>query len=527
MILLSSYISFNLLLALAFLILMTTHFILPRTGKNLSSSDNLSLHYRVLRGIFLLGLLLPFLPPPKIFEPALKVWSAPSSKSFRQNFQPESAPRYVSVGSGSRFVSPEAMGGPWLMLIPLVVGLGFLLWVRDLRRLYTILKRSYLVRKVGRVGIFSSDHISVPLSFWWWGKSQVIIPQRWLGDKSRDIILRHELQHHRQGDTRWMYVFYFLKVFCCWNPLVHWWIRQINEIQEFACDEALVDRNKVDSQAYASCLVEVAQTALFQRSLPACATGLVFLKDRKLLTRRIHKMLQVKSRWGRSMSALILTVVGSLLVLSAYASKNVVQDRRISKVQAIAMASKVKSGEFRVVVNDRVLEELNRYLGTPEGRDYMRLSLLRMENFRPLVQEKMKEYSIPPEIMAVPLIESGYQNLEENGVKGRGAGVWMFIKSTARAFGLQVDQQVDERLNVELETDAAMRYLMINKLRFKDWHLSLLSYNIGENAVQKAITRTGSRDAWTLIRGGYENDRNYLPKVMAAIIIMNNPESLN
>lgn len=238
-------------------------------------------------------------------------------------------------------------------------------------------------------------------------------------------------------------------------------------------------------------------------------------------------MLQVKSRWGRSMSALILTVVGSLLVLSAYASKNVVQDRRISKVQAIAMASKVKSGEFRVVVNDRVLEELNRYLGTPEGRDYMRLSLLRMENFRPLVQEKMKEYSIPPEIMAVPLIESGYQNLEENGVKGRGAGVWMFIKSTARAFGLQVDQQVDERLNVELETDAAMRYLMINKLRFKDWHLSLLSYNIGENAVQKAITRTGSRDAWTLIRGGYENDRNYLPKVMAAIIIMNNPESLN
>jgi len=103
----------------------------------------------------------------------------------------------------------------------------------------------------------------------------------------------------------------------------------------------------------------------------------------------------------------------------------------------------------------------------------------------------------------------------------------MFIKSTARNYGLQVDDQVDERLNVDLLTDAAMRYLQSNYLRFKDWHLSALSYNIGENAVQEAIRRSGSKDAWVLIRNGYENDRNYLPKLMAAILIMKNPESLN
>jgi membrane-bound lytic murein transglycosylase D len=91
---------------------------------------------------------------------------------------------------------------------------------------------------------------------------------------------------------------------------------------------------------------------------------------------------------------------------------------------------------------------------------------------------------------------------------------------------LRVNEQVDERLNAPLLTDAAMRLLKGDKLMFNDWLLSILAYNIGEQKVLEGINATGSRDAWALVRNGFENDSGYLAKLMAAILIMRNPESV-
>ncbi len=102
----------------------------------------------------------------------------------------------------------------------------------------------------------------------------------------------------------------------------------------------------------------------------------------------------------------------------------------------------------------------------------------------------------------------------------------MFLAQTARDYGLRVDEQVDERLNAELLTDAAMRYLKGGKLKFNDWALSVLAFNIGDAKVLEGIETTGSRDPWVLVRKGYENDKDYLAKVMAAILILRNPESI-
>ena len=102
----------------------------------------------------------------------------------------------------------------------------------------------------------------------------------------------------------------------------------------------------------------------------------------------------------------------------------------------------------------------------------------------------------------------------------------MLITNTAKNYGLKVNSTIDERLNIEAETDAAMRLLTANKMRFKDWSLSLMAYNMGEGAVQNAINKTGSKDAWELIRAGYEGDKNYLAKVMAVVLILENPSYL-
>ena len=217
----------------------------------------------------------------------------------------------------------------------------------------------------------------------------------------------------------------------------------------------------------------------------------------------------------------------ALMAGTAFASQSLVQDRRLSMSAAQEMAARVKSESgFPIVVNDLVLKELNRYVGTPDGREYMRKALQRMENYRTLVDSKIRQYQVPSELAAIPIVESGYQNLEPQHNPVRAAGVWQFIASTARNFGLRVDSEVDERMNPELETDAGMRYLKGNHLVFNDWLLSVLAYNLGENQVQKAIRATGSRDAWAIVRAGYENDKSYLPRVMAAVLILKNPESV-
>jgi membrane-bound lytic murein transglycosylase D len=286
----------------------------------------------------------------------------------------------------------------------------------------------------------------------------------------------------------------------------------------------------VESLAYASCLVQVAQTALKHETQPVCATGLTFMIERNMLKRRITAMLEQKKTrfsFGAVLPALCLTVI--VLGATAYASQSLIQDRRVTLSQAEEMAKSARdNGEFPIVVNDLVLKWLNYFLGTPDGREKVRMALSRMENYRPTIMKKLEEYQMPEELLAVPLIEAGYQNLEPKKNPIGAAGLWQFISQTAQNFGLRVDKQVDERMNVELETDAAMRYLLANKLRFKDWQLSILSYNAGEATVQNAILKTGSRDPWVLVRSGFTNEESssYLPKLMAAILIVKNPLSV-
>lgn len=215
------------------------------------------------------------------------------------------------------------------------------------------------------------------------------------------------------------------------------------------------------------------------------------------------------------------------LLLASIASHGLVQDRRVTLKEAQRMAARAQSDtEFPVVVNDLVLKELNRYLGTPGGREYMRKALRSFEQYQSMIEEKVAEYRLPKELMAIPIMESGYQNLPQADQKGWGAGLWMFIESTARIYGLRVDEKVDERLNPQLETDAAMRYLKSNWLMFKDWQLAVLAYNTGERAIQEGIRKYGTRDAWALTRNGVENDGRYLAKVMAAVLIFKNPDSV-
>jgi len=526
----STYVTLNLLIAAAYLGLKVCSGILDYLGLSQSSQNELRTHYWALFFILFLTGSISLEPSAEFFEPIAKVWSAPSLKSFSSQVSNPESGGYLAIALGSQKVF---LNGDLLSLLCIVFGLSILgvgvtVFVREIRGLFRLRKNSYLLRRIGRVAIYAHDQVSVPFSYWLPGQRGIMIPSPMIAHPLHfRISIAHELQHHRQGDVRWIYVMLALRWVCVLNPFMYLWFRKLEDLQEFACDEALLGRSKVKSLTYARCLVEVAEYALNQKMPSVCRTGVRFLVEQNLLKRRIEKMSLSSKKVRGSVGFALGGVMFSLLAATAFASKGMVGDRRVTMDQALEWKEQANSSEFPVVVNDLVLIQLNRYLGTPEGRDYMKSSLKRMDDYRSLVEGKLREYQVPMEIMAIPIVESGYKNLEERKNIMYGAGLWQFIRPTAAVFGLKVDESIDERLNPVLATDAAMRYLLSNKLRFNDWHLSVLAYNIGESRVQKAIDELKSRDAWVLLRRGYENDKNYLAKVMAAILIMKNPSSLD
>jgi hypothetical protein len=86
------------------------------------------------------------------------------------------------------------------------------------------------------------------------------------------LAVRHEIQHHRQGDTSWAVLIEFLVCFFFPNPAIYIWKREITEFQEFSCDEALIGRKDISSHDYGSCLVRVAEAALGVRQMYAGTT---------------------------------------------------------------------------------------------------------------------------------------------------------------------------------------------------------------------------------------------------------------
>ena len=238
--------------------------------------------------------------------------------------------------------------------------------------------------------------------------------------------------------------------------------------------------------------------------------------------------LNTKRYLGNSVNAFMGLAVTTILATVAWGSQGLIQDRRVSLGEARQMASSLKvNPQFPITVNEAVVKELNRYLGTPDGREFIKMALARLENHQSLVERKLSEYGLPKELMSLPIMESGYENLPQSTHPFHSAGVWQFIPQTARNYGMRVDANVDERLNVEKETDAACRYLGSLNLRFQNWELVVLAYNAGENLVQQGVTKTGSKNAWTLIDQGFTGDTGYLPKMIASLLIMNNPALLD
>jgi membrane-bound lytic murein transglycosylase D len=518
-----AYLLANALIVLATLILLIVRGGSARLRRPASYRQQLHLGYVLVVFALVVPCLAPLSDGADVLPMTTQVWSAQSMEALGSAAEnPERAT--ISAGASETSVPLDVLTQAivFASLAGFVLALArILMGACSARR---VVRQAALIRRSGAVRILATDEAFVPFSCWVPGACYIVVPSA-LISRPADlaIALRHEGQHHRQGDTRIVYAMEFLRGAFFLNPVVHILLRQLRNLQEFACDEALISRRRVDANAYCDCLVWVAQSSAQARSLPACL-HMANPQGSSMLSRRIGAVLakpaqylQRRAVWAVNALA-VLAILSSGMVLSES-----VQDRRVSLAQAQEMAAVAQAGSpFPIVVNEQVLSELNRFLGTPDGRAFTRDALKRMSAHEALISARLAQHGLPQELLAVPLVESGYRNLAQSDNPRHGAGIWQFIKPTARQYGLKVEEGQDERLNIASETDAAMKMFANLHAEFGDWSFALLAYNAGSWRVWQGIREVGATDAFMAAQHGYENDRGYVPRVMAAIIVLKN-----
>ena len=142
------------------------------------------------------------------------------------------------------------------------------------------------------------------------------------------------------------------------------------------------------------------------------------------------------------------------------------------------------------------------------------------------IVEEVEKRGMPMEIALLPMIESGYNPGAYS--RAHAAGIWQFIPSTGRRYGLQQNWWYDGRRDVLAATRAALDYLQQLHEQFDDWPLALAAYNYGENGVSRAIAQNRAKRKPTdyhSLRMPRET-RNYLPKLQAVKNIIANPEEV-
>ena len=139
----------------------------------------------------------------------------------------------------------------------------------------------------------------------------------------------------------------------------------------------------------------------------------------------------------------------------------------------------------------------------------------RVEELRPILDPILSEVGIPEELRAVVVVESG-GNPAALSPKGA-RGLWQLTPDTARRYGLTVNADTDERLDVLKSTRAAAEYLRDLYAVFHDWQLALAAYNAGEQTVQQALLRTGGTGFSVAAPALPAETQGYVPAVLAVL----------
>jgi len=178
--------------------------------------------------------------------------------------------------------------------------------------------------------------------------------------------------------------------------------------------------------------------------------------------------------------------------------------------------------DLPLVINDYVAGFINFFAYTQKGHNTLLHSFQRSGLYRGMIQRVLAEEGVPQDLIYLAVAESGFQPRAVNR-RSRAGGMWQFMPTGV--YGLDHSPYVDERFDPEKSTRAYARYMKYLYDQLGDWYLAMAAYDHGAGNMQRAVERTGYADFWELYRRHElpTETQNYVPEIIAAIIIANNP----
>jgi len=213
----------------------------------------------------------------------------------------------------------------------------------------------------------------------------------------------------------------------------------------------------------------------------------------------------------------------------------------VDKIDAPMMAEKVRyeiselneieMGDTKLVIVDdrdghiplvrsKQVDQYIKYFQT-KGRKQFEIWLKRYGQYKDIILPILKEHEMPEELIYLAMIESGLNPKAYS--KANASGMWQFIYSTGKKYGLSRDWYKDERQDPVKATHAACEYLKDLYLLFDNWYLAIAAYNCGEGRVLRATRLHQTYDFWQLHSLPKET-RNYIPYFLSAAIMAQSPE---
>jgi membrane-bound lytic murein transglycosylase D len=183
---------------------------------------------------------------------------------------------------------------------------------------------------------------------------------------------------------------------------------------------------------------------------------------------------------------------------------------------------KATHSDLPLMMTDPVAGYIN-YFST-RGRGTLERALVRSGRYEDMIRRVLKEEGVPQDLIYLAQAESGFHPLAVSRAGAR--GMWQFMGSRAKGYGLERNWWVDDRQDPEKSTRAAAHHLKDLYNQFGDWYLAMAAYNSGPGTVQSAVKRTGYADFWQLYKRNVlpKETRNYVPIIIAVTIMAKNPQ---
>jgi len=204
----------------------------------------------------------------------------------------------------------------------------------------------------------------------------------------------------------------------------------------------------------------------------------------------------------------------SRLVLNA-------DEQNVSQDDVLALEQAKQNVNFGFTINPLIQQYINYYQG--RGRSTMESGLRRSGQFMKMARQIFKEEGVPVDITWLGQVESAWKPKAMSWAAA--SGLWQFVPGTGRQFGLRQTAWIDERNSYEQATRASAKYLKSLAARYNgNWELAMAAYNTGAGNVDRGISRAGTANFWAIYPYIAQETRNYVPNILATILIAKNPE---